>query len=68
MHFIRFNSQIAAIVKTGTELMAENPGCDLDDHLGLWFGEATESGQPIVHTIPAEYINQAEQVEPTFRH
>ena len=68
MQFIRFNSQIAMIVKTGPELTAENPGSDLDDHLGLWFGETEETGQPIVHTIPAEYVNDAEKVEPIFRH
>ena len=68
MHFVRYNGQIATIVKSGPELTAEAPGSDLNDHLGLWFGETTPAGQPIVYTIPAEYVQAAEQVQPVFRH
>ena len=68
MHFVRYNGQIATIVKNGPELTAENPGSDLNDHVGLWFGETTEAGQPIVYTIPAEYAEEAERVLPVFRH
>lgn len=68
MRFVRYNGQIAAVVSSGPELTAQHPGSDLDDHLGLWFGETSETGRPIVYTIPAEYVNDQAVVEPDYRH
>lgn len=37
-----------------------------EDHVGVWFGTTTDSGSPIVCTIPAEYFTTAP--EPTIQH
>ncbi|SFI09117.1 hypothetical protein [Planctomicrobium piriforme] len=68
MKFVRYNDQVAVIVKSGQELLAENPGSDLDNHLGLWFGEVNEAGRPIVYTIPEEHVDAAETVSPIYQH
>ena len=68
MAFVRYNGMVAAIVKSGRDLVAEHQGSDLDDHLGLWFGEVNEAGQPVVYIIPAEYVQQAEAISPDYRH
>ncbi len=68
MKFVRYNGQIAAIVKSGQELVVEMPESDLDDHLGLWFGEFNDEGRPIVHTIPAKYADESQQVFPIYQH
>jgi hypothetical protein len=68
MRFVRYNGQVAAVVKSGRELSAENPQSDLDDHVGLWFGETDDEGRPIVHTIPAEISEQCEALTPRYQH
>ena len=68
MDFVRYNGKVAVIVKTGEELIADHPGSDLEDHLGVWFGEANEEGKPIVYTIPAEYVLQCEAISPNYVH
>lgn len=68
MNFVRYNGMVAVIVKSGSDLTAELQVSELDDHLGLWFGEVNETGQPVVCTIPAEYVQQAEAVSPDYRH
>lgn len=54
-----YETKMAVIVKTGQELM--NVGFDDPDHLGLWFGEVTDTSEPIVYTIPAEYVEAQPQ-------
>lgn len=66
MRFVVYNGLVAAVVKTGIELSAD--GNDLDDHLGLWFGEKGINGDPIVYIIPAEYVESCPVLEPTYRH
>ncbi|MCE9630936.1 MAG: hypothetical protein K8S94_09540 [Planctomycetia bacterium] len=68
MRFVRYNGQVAAVVRRGTELTAENPGSDLDEHLGLWFGREDGNGNPIVLTIPAECVDACETLTPTYQH
>ena len=68
MTFVRYNGQVAVIVKSGPDLTAEHQGRDLDDHLGLWFGEVNESGRPIVYTIPREYVEQSPIESPDYQH
>jgi hypothetical protein len=68
MKFVRYNGNTAVIAMNGNELSDEHPESDLSDHLGLWFGEVTEDGRPIVYTIPAEYVEQAEVMLPECRH
>jgi hypothetical protein len=31
-------------------------GCEVDDHLAVWYGEFNEDGVPKVRTVPAEYV------------
>lgn len=68
MKFVRHNGQLGIIVKSGNELTADIFDSDLDDHLGLWFGEADEAGRPIVYTIPAEYVAQIEVIVTRYQH
>jgi ABC-type glycerol-3-phosphate transport system substrate-binding protein len=68
MKFVRYNGNTAVIAMNGQELTDEHPGSDLSDHLGLWFGDVTEDGRPIIYTIPAEYVGQAEMIPPDYRH
>jgi hypothetical protein len=37
-----------------------------DDHIGVWFGTTTDSGSPIICTVPAAYFKSAP--EPTIQH
>lgn len=68
MRFVRYNGQVAIIARTGRELSVEDPEIDLHDHLGLWFGEFNSNGQPIVWTIPSEYVDESETVAPEYQH
>ena len=52
---ILYNGRPCVVVKTGQQLTDEQPGSDLLDHVGVWFGEV-EGGKPIVYTIPADYV------------
>jgi hypothetical protein len=54
-----YQTKMAVIVKTGQELVTV--GFDDPDHLGLWFGEVTDTDEPIVHTIPAVYVEAQPQ-------
>ncbi len=68
MRFVRYNGKVAVVVCSGPALTAAHPGSDLDDHLGLWFGETSEEGRPIVYTIPAGYVDDPPGVAPEWRH
>lgn len=68
MRFVLYDGKCAAVVSSGAELTAAHPGSDLDDHLGLWFGEVAEDGRPIVYTIPAAYVDDMPTREPQYRH
>lgn len=68
MRFVVYDGKVAAVVSSGPELTAAHPGSDLDDHLGLWFGEVSEEGRPIVYTIPAAYVDEMAAVAPAWRH
>ncbi|MCA8985670.1 MAG: hypothetical protein R3C12_04165 [Planctomycetaceae bacterium] len=68
MRFVRYNGQVAIIARNGQELCADYPESDLSDHLGLWFGEVNANGQPIVYTIPTEYVEEGETISPEYRH
>jgi len=37
-----------------------------EDHIGVWFGTTTEAGNPLICTIPAEYLISAP--DPVVQH
>jgi hypothetical protein len=65
--FVCYHGRLAVVVRDGARCTAEAGG-DLDDHLGLWFGEITAEGRPVVWTIPAEYVEVQPVVDPSFAH
>jgi hypothetical protein len=62
---ILYNSKPAVVVKNGKQLTAAQS--DMNDHLGLWFGEVSAQGEAIVYTIPAEYVT-LEPAPIVYRH
>jgi hypothetical protein len=65
--FVRYNGSLAVVVRDGAECTAEAGG-DLDDHVGLWFGESSADGRPIVWTIPLDCVVSQPSVVPEFAH
>lgn len=65
--FVRYNGLPAVVVRDGAECTAEAGG-ELDDHLGLWFGEVDRDGSPLVYTIPTEYVLEQQPLNPVFLH
>ena len=31
-------------------------GCEVEDHVAVWYGEFNQDGDPKVRTVPAEYV------------
>lgn len=46
-------------------MLADDSGVP-EDHIGVWFGTTTETGSPIVCTLPKEYFTSAP--EPEIQH
>ena len=65
--FISYNGALAVVVRDGAECSIEAGG-DLDDHLGVWFGEIAADGRPIVWTIPLDCVVAQPVVAPEFAH
>jgi hypothetical protein len=65
--FVLYDGALAVVARDGAECSAEAGG-ELDDHLGLWFGESDADGKPIVRTIPLELVAAQPVVEPAFAH
>jgi hypothetical protein len=57
---VTINGQLGVVVLTGKEL-----GGDMEDHTGVWFGDAEED-IPEVWTIPTEYLSSGPQ--PKLKH
>ena len=64
---IRYNGRPCVVVKTGQQLTDDQPGSDLLDHVGVWFGEV-EDGKPVIYTIPAEYVENMEVKDVIYKH
>jgi len=65
--FVLYGGALAVVVRDGAECSAEAGG-ELEDHVGLWFGELTADGRPIVRTIPAELVAAQPIVAPEYQH
>jgi hypothetical protein len=65
--FVVYNGALAVVVRDGAECTAEAGG-ELDDHVGVWFGEVAADGKPIVRTIPLELVTAHPIVAPAFAH
>ncbi len=50
----------------GVVVMLPNKRDVPDEHVGVWFGTTTETGSPVICTIPAEYIMPT--LVPTIQH
>jgi hypothetical protein len=46
-------------------LLANNANVP-DEHIGVWFGTTTETGSPVIYTVPAEYFQPTPA--PTIQH
>ena len=68
MRFVRYQGRVGIIAETGREMTEKNIGSDLDDHLGLWFGDFDQAGRPVIYSIPAELVQQSEAVESVLQH
>jgi hypothetical protein len=65
--FVLYNGVLAVVVRDGVECSAEAAG-ELDDHVGVWFGELADDGRPIVWTIPLDCVLAQPVVAPEFAH
>lgn len=64
--FVNYCGFVGVIVRDFADLTILHP--DLDDHLGVWFGDKDDHGSPIVKTIPAEYVQSQSVVHPVYQH
>ena len=65
--FVLYEGALAVVVRDGAECSAQAGG-ELDDHVGLWFGEIAADGRPIVWTIPRGLVAAQPVVAPKFAH
>jgi hypothetical protein len=65
--FVLYDGALAVVVRDGAECSAEAGG-ELDDHVGVWFGEVAADGKPIVRTIPIDCVLTQPIVAPAFAH
>ena len=68
MRFVRYQGRVGIIAEIGQEMTEKSIGSDLDDHLGLWFGDFDQTGRPVIYSIPAELVQQSEAVESVVQH
>lgn len=62
---VLLGSRVGIVAFTGDELRKEQPGCQLEDHTGVWFGSVEEGG-PDVRTVPTELLRPGPS--PVFKH